>query len=159
MLEAVIWERIKPIAQGRAWKVVAQEFHESLDCSWPTALCSRDQARAIGVELEVQALAQRFRRLATKRVSVRALRDKALKAIALPRDSESRKQLVARANTLLTRMMAAEAAQDRRDTSSATCLSHQIGRWAVSCRRVHTGREKPRARPRAVRLGRNASRP
>ena len=82
MLEAVIWERIKPIAQGRAWKVVAQDFHESLDSSWPTALCSRDQARAIGVELEVQALAQRFRRLATKRVSVRALRDKALKAIA-----------------------------------------------------------------------------
>ena len=93
MLEATIWERVQPIANRRPWQQVAHEFVDSLDACWPTALCTPEQARTIGVKLDVQALEKRFRLLAKKKTRVRTLRAKALRAIAssgqltLPPDS------------------------------------------------------------------------
>ena len=81
VLEAVIWERVKKGAARRLWRTVAVEFVESAETEWPSKLCSFEQAQQIGVEVEVEALAKRFRRLAKKAGNMARKRAAALKII------------------------------------------------------------------------------
>ena len=82
MLEATLWEKVKRGESGRPWRKVAEEFVESAESEWPAKLCSFEHAQQIGVNIEVDALKQRFTRLGKKRTGVRDLRAAALKIIA-----------------------------------------------------------------------------
>ena len=44
MVEACIWERVHPTVNDRPWQKVAEEFVSSLETTWPTELCTLDQA-------------------------------------------------------------------------------------------------------------------
>ena len=54
----------------------------SLETSWPAMLCSLEHAAAIGVKLEVEPLAERFRLLAKKKPNMQRQRAAALRLIA-----------------------------------------------------------------------------
>ena len=82
VLEATVWERVRATAGRRAWKVVAEEMVSTLETSWPSALCSVEQAAAIGFKLEASALAERFRTLAKKAGNMERIRAKACRIIA-----------------------------------------------------------------------------
>ena len=82
MLEAVVWERIRPLARGRPWMKVAEEFVADLDSAWPSRLCSMEHAEAIGVQLEVGALDRRFRKLAKKNDNMARIRARAIRLLA-----------------------------------------------------------------------------
>lgn len=83
VLEAVIWERVRPLAQGRPWHLVADEFVDGLEASWPAKLCTMGQADAVGVRLDSKALAERFRRLARKAGNMERIRERAIKALQI----------------------------------------------------------------------------
>ena len=61
-----MWERVRPLAQGRPWMEVAQEFVNDLKTPWPTQLCSAEQAQAIGFQLTPATLSARFTNLSKK---------------------------------------------------------------------------------------------
>lgn len=88
-----MWERVRPLARGRAWDVVAEEFVNGLDDTWPAGLCSREQAAAVGFSLTPSALKERFRVLAKKKPNMGRIRAKAINLlkeagqIATPPDS------------------------------------------------------------------------
>ena len=44
MLEAVLWERACSVRKGRQWKTVVDEMISNFDKTWPTILCTIDQA-------------------------------------------------------------------------------------------------------------------
>ena len=60
---------------------VAEEFHASLDSSWPTRLCSREEASQVAVRLSVPALAERFTRLAKRGGNMDRIRARAIKLL------------------------------------------------------------------------------
>ena len=86
MLEAVIWERARPMKdtenEARPWKRPAESVVALLENAWPSQLCSRTAARAIGVQIGVKALEDRFRRLASAREPMERFRARAIMAIA-----------------------------------------------------------------------------
>ena len=82
MLEAVLWERACSVRKGRQWKTVVDEMISNFDKTWPSILCTIDQAAAVAVSLTPEALAKRFQRLQSKKTRADGLRSKALKVIA-----------------------------------------------------------------------------
>ena len=82
VLEAVLWERARSIAHGRAWRCVASEIVVSFEMQWPAKLCSLEHAKQIGVAIEIDPLYHRFRDLAKKKVMVRDRRARAIRVLA-----------------------------------------------------------------------------
>ena len=82
MLEAVLWERACSVRKGRQWKTVVDEMISNFDKTWPTILCTIDQAATVAVSLTPEALTKRFQRLQSKKTRADGLRSKALKVIA-----------------------------------------------------------------------------
>jgi len=74
VLEAVLWERAKSIRNGCHWATVAEEMVETMDSTWPPALCTSEQAASIAVTLTATALRDRFKGLWKDNRSVGALR-------------------------------------------------------------------------------------
>ena len=56
VLEAVLWEHAKAIADGRRWHHVSNDIVEQVKVSWPATLCTPEQAAQVGVKIEVGAL-------------------------------------------------------------------------------------------------------
>ena len=81
MLEAVVWERVRPLRQRRAWDEVAEEFVAGLDKTWPAGLCSREEASTVGFSLTPSALGQRFRELSRKNPKMADKRAGAIKLL------------------------------------------------------------------------------
>mmetsp|Transcript_32484 Transcript_32484/g.85275 ORF Transcript_32484/g.85275 Transcript_32484/m.85275 type:complete len:1051 (-) Transcript_32484:158-3310(-) len=81
VLETVLWERARSIAQQRPWRIVAEDIVASLDTQWPMKLCSLETAAAIGCSCTTKALAERFRILAKKNPTMKLKRAAAIKII------------------------------------------------------------------------------
>ena len=81
-----MWERAHPMKdtenERRPWQRPAESVVAMLDKAWPSQLCSRTAARAIGVKIEAGALEKRFRQLASAREPMERIRARAIKAIA-----------------------------------------------------------------------------
>ena len=77
-----MWEKAKHAACGRPWLKVAEDLVAALETSWPAKLCSLEHATQIGVALDGNALAQRFKRLAKRRTPMKHYRARALKVIS-----------------------------------------------------------------------------
>ena len=79
---AILWERAVAIRQKRQWSTVANEMIATFDKTWPSSLCSREEAALCAVKIESDPLRYRFTALAKKSVRVGTLGAKALAVIA-----------------------------------------------------------------------------